>query len=69
LSLSKWKYNPAANLYDLGFVLTRTGESMISAQIKEIVSFVRNELITPIWARSLASTDLDVTCKHRMNVQ
>ena len=59
----------AANLYDLGLVLTGADESLSSDQIKVIVSFVRNELITPIWARSLASTDLDVTCKHRMNVQ
>jgi len=28
--------NPAANLYDLGFVLTRAGESMTSAQIKKL---------------------------------
>jgi hypothetical protein len=60
---------PAANLYDLGLVLTGAGESLSSDQIKEIVSFVRNELITPTWARSLASTDLDVLsgirCDHQ----
>lgn len=60
---------PAANLYDVGLVLTGAGELLTSDQVKEIASFVRNELITPTWARSLASTDLDVMsgirCDHQ----
>jgi hypothetical protein len=57
------------NFYDVGLVLTGAGELLTSDQVKEIVSFVRNELITPTWARSLASTDLDVKsgirCDHQ----
>jgi hypothetical protein len=60
---------PAANLYDLGLVLTGAGDLLSPDQIKEIVSFVRNELITPTWARCLSASDLDalsgIRCDHQ----
>jgi len=60
---------PAANLYDLGLVLCHLGEQIPREVVKEIVNFVRQDLLTPTWAHCLASTDLDVTsglrCDHQ----
>jgi hypothetical protein len=60
---------PAANLYDTGLVLTGIGDILKPDTVKEIISFVRNQLITPTWARCLASTDLDALSGNRCDHQ
>ena len=61
----------AANLYDLGLVLNHLGERLPGSVTKEIVQFVRSELLTPTWAHCLWPQDLDVVsgvrCDHQWN--
>jgi len=61
----------AANLYDLGLVLNHLGGRLPRSVTKEIVQFVRSELLTPTWAHCLWPQDLDVVsgvrCDHQWN--
>lgn len=63
------KKKPAANLYDVGLVLTGAGNLLSADQVKQICSFVKNDLITPTWARCLSASDLDalsgLRCDHQ----
>lgn len=63
---SRW---PAANLYDIGLVLCHLGDRLPREVLKEIVAFVRRDLLTPTWAHCLAPTDLDalsgIRCDHQ----
>ncbi len=60
---------PAANLYDIGLVLTGIGDVLNPEQVKEMLSFVHDQLLTPTWARCLSATDFDalsgIRCDHQ----
>lgn len=60
---------PAANLYDVGLVLDSIGDSLKPQQVKEIISFVKEQLLTPTWARCLAATDFDSLSGNRCDHQ
>lgn len=49
----------ARNLYDIGLVLNALGTELPAAMVKEITSFVQRDLVTPTWARCIASYDPD----------
>lgn len=59
----------AANLYDLGLVLNHLGGRLPRSVTKEIVQFVRNELLTLTWAHCLWPRDLDVASGVRCDQQ
>ncbi|MFN6043973.1 MAG: hypothetical protein ACK49I_00735 [Verrucomicrobiota bacterium] len=59
----------ARNIYDIGLVLNALGTELPAAMVKEITSFVQRDLVTPTWARCIASYDPDsasgLRCDHQ----
>lgn len=60
---------PAPNLFDIGLVLEGIGDQLKANQVKEMVSFVHDQLLTPTWARCLSSTDFDSLSGNRCDHQ
>jgi hypothetical protein len=59
----------ARNIYDIGLVLNALGTELPAAMVREIASFVQRDLVTPTWARCIASYDPDsasgLRCDHQ----
>lgn len=60
---------PAANLFDISMVLTGIGDRLKPDQVKEMIAFAYEQLLTPTWARCLASTDFDALSGNRCDHQ
>jgi len=60
---------PAANLYDIGLVLSSIGEYLPASTVDALLEFVRARLITRTWAHCLDPADLDalsgIRCDHQ----
>lgn len=59
----------APNLYDISLVLLALGERLPVSMRREIVAFVREQMLTPTWAHCLWPGDFDVAsgirCDHQ----
>ena len=59
----------AANLYDIGVVLSTVGERLPQHIVEEIAKFARDNLITPTWSHCLRPVDPDVVSGMRCDHQ